>query len=43
MIHSLRAVRRIAEVAGETDITIEVDDQIARIERPLDSEKEKAE
>jgi helicase len=40
LIHSLRAVRRIAEVAGETDITVEVDGQIAKIERPLKTEKE---
>jgi helicase len=41
LIHSLKAVRRIAEVAGETDITVEVDGQIAKIERPLESAKNK--
>jgi helicase len=36
LIHSLKAVQRIASVAGKTDLTEEIDSQIARIERPLD-------
>jgi helicase len=39
MIHSLKAVQRIAAVAGETDIGEEIDDQIARIERPAEMNK----
>lgn len=35
LIHGLKAVQRIAAVAGETDIGVAIDDQIARIERPL--------
>ncbi|MCK5302083.1 MAG: DEAD/DEAH box helicase [Candidatus Thorarchaeota archaeon] len=37
LIHNLRAVQRIAAVAGETDIKEEIEGQISRIERPLDS------
>lgn len=37
LIHGLKAVQRIAAVAGETDIGIAIDDQIARIERPLEA------
>ncbi|MFQ5832015.1 MAG: DUF5814 domain-containing protein [Candidatus Thorarchaeota archaeon] len=43
LIHNLRAVQRIAAVAGETDVNVEIEEQIARIERPLlmnGSEKE---
>jgi helicase len=36
LIHSLKAVQRIADVAGKTDLTEEIEDQIARIERPLE-------
>jgi len=36
LIHSLKAVQRIAGVAGKTDLSEEIDSQIARIERPLD-------
>jgi len=39
LIHGLKAVQRIARVAGETDIGIEIDDQIARIERPVEMKK----
>jgi helicase len=35
LIHSLKAVQRIASVAGKTDISEEIDSQIARIEHPL--------
>ena len=37
LIHNLKAVQRIAAVAGETDIKEEIEGQISRIERPLDS------
>jgi helicase len=36
LIHSLKAVQRIASVAGKTDLSEEIDSQIARIEHPLD-------
>jgi helicase len=36
LIHSLKAVQRIASVAGKIDLSEEIDSQIARIERPLD-------
>jgi helicase len=36
LIHALKAVQRIADVAGKTDLTEEIESQIARIERPLD-------
>ncbi len=39
LIHSLKAVQRIAAVAGETDIGVEIEDQIARIERPAEMKK----
>jgi helicase len=42
LIHSLKAVQRIANVAGKTDLSVEIDDQIARIERPQET-TEKAE
>ncbi len=35
LIHNLKAVQRIAAVAGETDLNVEIEEQIARIERPL--------
>ena len=35
LIHSLKAVQRIANVAGKTDLHVQIEDQIARIERPL--------
>ncbi len=37
LIHSLKAVQRIADVAGKTDLRIQIEDQIARIERPLEN------
>jgi len=37
LIHNLKAVQRIAAVAGETDIKEEIEGQISRIERPLNS------
>ncbi|MHA2322546.1 MAG: DUF5814 domain-containing protein, partial [Candidatus Thorarchaeota archaeon] len=40
LIHSLKAVQRIANVAGKTDLSVEIEDQIAKIERPLDQGKE---
>ena len=36
LIHSLKAVQRIANVAGKTDLSVEIEDQIASIERPLE-------
>jgi len=36
LIHSLKAVQRIASVAGKTDLSEEIESQITRIERPLD-------
>ncbi len=38
LIHSLKAVQRIANVAGKTDLHVQIEDQIARIERPLEQE-----
>ncbi len=38
LIHSLKAVQRIANVAGKTDLGVEIESQIAWIERPLDHE-----
>ncbi|UCE11154.1 MAG: DEAD/DEAH box helicase [Candidatus Thorarchaeota archaeon] len=35
LIHNLNAVKRIAAVAGKTDLGEQIEDQIARIERPL--------
>jgi helicase len=35
IIHSLKAVQRIANVAGKTDLHVQIEDQIAKIERPL--------
>ncbi len=37
LIHSLKAVQRIANVAGKTDLHVQIEDQIARIERPLEN------
>jgi helicase len=37
LIHSFKAVQRIANVAGKTDLSVEIDDQISRIERPLET------
>lgn len=42
LIHSLKAVQRIANVAGKTDLSVEIDDQIASIERPLEKIDKKA-
>jgi len=39
LIHNLKAVQRIAAVSGETDINEEIEGQISRIERPLNSKK----
>ena len=39
LIHGLKAVQRIADVAGKTDLSVEINSQIARIERPLDKEE----
>ena len=36
LIHGLKAVQRIANVAGKTDLSVEIAGQIASIERPLD-------
>ncbi|MFW9811624.1 MAG: DUF5814 domain-containing protein [Candidatus Thorarchaeota archaeon] len=41
LIHNLKAVQRIANVAGKTDLSVEIDGQIARIERPLEQESQK--
>ncbi|TXT55834.1 MAG: hypothetical protein BAJATHORv1_30217 [Candidatus Thorarchaeota archaeon] len=40
LIHHLKAVQRVAKVAGETDINEEIEEQIARIERPKQSKSE---
>ncbi|MFW9963112.1 MAG: DUF5814 domain-containing protein [Candidatus Sifarchaeia archaeon] len=37
LIHNLKAVQRIADVAGKTDLHVQIEDQIARIERPLEN------
>jgi superfamily II helicase len=39
LIHNLKAVQRIAAVAGATDINEEIEGQISRIERPLSPKK----
>ncbi|MFW9805733.1 MAG: DUF5814 domain-containing protein [Candidatus Thorarchaeota archaeon] len=36
LIHSFKAVQRIANVAGKTDLHVQIEDQISRIERPLE-------
>lgn len=36
LIHNLKAVQRIAAIAGKIDLGVEIDSQIARIERPLE-------
>ncbi|MBS3795361.1 MAG: DEAD/DEAH box helicase [Candidatus Thorarchaeota archaeon] len=36
VIHNLQAVQRISKVAGKTDLESAIDDQIARIEKPLE-------
>jgi superfamily II helicase len=36
LIHGLKAVQRIANVAGKVDLSVAIDDQIASIERPLE-------
>ena len=36
LIHNLKAVQRIAAIAGKTDLGVEIDGQIAKIERPLE-------
>ncbi|MGY5877331.1 MAG: DUF5814 domain-containing protein, partial [Candidatus Thorarchaeota archaeon] len=41
LIHNLQAVKRIAAVAGETDLDEEIEGQIARIEQPLKFSEEK--
>jgi len=35
LIHNLKAVQRIAAVAGKTDLSVEIEEQVAKIERPL--------
>jgi helicase len=35
LIHNLQAVRRVAKIAGQTDISEEIESQIERIERPF--------
>jgi helicase len=40
LIHSLKAVQRIANVAGKTDLSVEIEGQIARIERPLEKKSQ---
>ncbi|NWF95267.1 MAG: DEAD/DEAH box helicase [Candidatus Thorarchaeota archaeon] len=37
LIHTLKGVQRISAVAGKVDLGAEIDEQIARIERPLES------
>jgi helicase len=41
LIHGLKAVQRIVNVAGKTDLSVEIEGQIASIERPLDKETQK--
>jgi len=41
LIHGLKAVQRIANVAGKTDLSVEIEDQIANIERPLEQASKK--
>lgn len=41
LIHNLKAVQRIAAIAGKTDLGVEIDSQVARIERPLEPVEEK--
>lgn len=36
LIHSLKAVQRIANTAGKTDLSVEIEGQISQIERPHD-------
>jgi len=38
LIHSLKAVQRIANVVGKTDLSVAIDEQITKIERPLEQE-----
>jgi len=38
LIHNLKAVQRVAAVAGKVDLGVEIEGQIARIERPLDAQ-----
>ncbi len=35
LIHNLKAVQRIAAIAGKTDLSVEIEEQVAKIERPL--------
>ncbi|MDF1540933.1 MAG: DUF5814 domain-containing protein, partial [Candidatus Thorarchaeota archaeon] len=39
LIHNLKAVQRIARVGGATDLNEEIEEQISRIERPLEELK----
>jgi helicase len=41
LIHNLQAVRRVATIAGQTDISEEIESQIERIERPFKYKTEK--
>ncbi|MGY5856064.1 MAG: DUF5814 domain-containing protein, partial [Candidatus Thorarchaeota archaeon] len=41
LIHSLKAVQRIANVAGKIDLHVQIEDQIASIERPLEKIEQK--
>ncbi|MBD3407649.1 MAG: DEAD/DEAH box helicase [Candidatus Lokiarchaeota archaeon] len=43
LIHHLKAVQRVAKVAGETDINEEIEEQIARIEKPKQESDKKQE
>lgn len=40
LIHNLKGVQRIANTAGKTDISVEIDEQIEQIERPHDKPKD---
>ncbi|TFF92843.1 DEAD/DEAH box helicase, partial [Candidatus Thorarchaeota archaeon] len=43
LVHNLKAVQRIANTAGKTDLSVEIDEQIEQIERPHDKPKKKEE
>jgi helicase len=42
LIHHLRAVQRIANTAGQTDLSVAIDEQIDQIERPHDRQKDES-
>lgn len=42
LIHNLKAVQRIANTAGQTDLSVAIDEQIEQIERPHEKPAEEA-